>query len=326
MKLSARQFSPSAILKNSLKVILLAGEDEGLLSLKSQLLLKAFQDKFSIQTYSSSEILEKPELILGQQDLFSSPSKKESPSLYYLQHVGSSFKVLSETFSAKKDSDLLLLEAPSLSRTSALYKACEKSSVAVSVPFYEATDYDRSILLTQYFPDIDTPSKDILLSFLTPNLSLASQELAQLSLFCKNPKNLSVELIEKCFVSRETSQELEFSEALAQKNFSQIFKSYIQATHIEKVGLIRKSLYHFIRLNTVKSQLEKNIPYSIALKRLTPPLFFKQATMFEKCMKIWSSSQLLKAVALLKKAELLTKQQPEVDLTPLLYQLTKITC
>lgn len=325
MKLSARQFSPSAVLKNHVRVILLIGEDEGLLSLKSQILLDAFKKKLSIQTYHSSEITEKPELILGQEDLFFSSSKNDNPSLFYIRHVEASFKTPFEKFSKKKDENIILLEAPSLSRTSALYKACEKSTSAVAVPFYEATPHDRNVLLAKHFPDIDSSLKRTLLSFLASDLSLAAQELAQLSLVCKSPKHLSTELIERSFVSRETSQELEFSDALAQKNFTAILEHYTQAAVTEKVGLIRRALYHFMRLYTVKSELEKNVPYPLALKKLTPPLFFKQATSFEKALKVWSASQLLKAIVLLKKSELFSKKKSETDLTPLFHQLTKLS-
>ena len=132
-----------------------------------------------------------------------------------------------------------------------------------------------------------------------------------------------MKIIEDFFVSRETSQELEFSDALSQKNFCFALK-YLQGENTEKIALIRRSIYHFNRLYIVKSQLEKNISYPIALKKLTPPLFFKQAPSFEKSVKLWSSSQLLKAISLFKKSELLAKQNPEINLTPIFHQITKL--
>ena len=91
MKLSVRYFSHLFILKKFIRIVLLIGADEKLISLRSGFLIKNLRDKFFIFTYSSSEIVENPGLIFGQKGLFSCSIKKGKHCIFYIRNVTTTF-------------------------------------------------------------------------------------------------------------------------------------------------------------------------------------------------------------------------------------------
>ena len=62
MKLSARQFSPSAVLKNHVRVILLIGEDEGL---QVGYELDLYRKREATEQADKTKVLELPDIDLG---------------------------------------------------------------------------------------------------------------------------------------------------------------------------------------------------------------------------------------------------------------------
>jgi len=320
MKLLPRQFVSSIILDYSFKVILISSEDEGLLSIKSNIFFSSLSADWVVEKYYSSDIINNPQFILKQEALYYINNKKR---FIYIKYVNSIFSSIVLKFLSGISKDILFLEAPFLSRSSNLYKMCTSSKLSCSIYFYQSTLDDREILIFRYFPYINNNLKKVLLSLCSVNLFLVIQELSSLSLFCINFIDISEDIIEDFFSS------ISFANSISLNNcyyngFLDFCNYYIFFKSIEKIYFIRQAIYYLLRLFIVRSDIENNIRYHISIKKLKPSLLFFQENIFKRDVKIFSCSKILEAIVLLQRSEILIKNKPDIDFTPLVFQLIQL--
>ena len=73
-------------------------------------------------------------------------------------------------------------------------------------------------------------------------------------------------------------------------------------------SIIRATVNHFIRLYQCLAHIEDGETLQQALRRLRPPLFFKDEPLFRKQLTLWQADSALRAIALLSEGEIISKQ------------------
>ncbi|HCP00742.1 MAG: DNA polymerase III subunit delta [Alphaproteobacteria bacterium] len=206
-----------------------------------------------------------------------------------------------------------LIEAGALSARSSLRKLCEKRKDCAALPCYADDERAQGILarniLKESRIDIAPDALRTLTDFLGDDRLANRREVEKLALFVGPKKTVQVsDVIEAVGdIGAATMDETVFAAAGGDTvRLDRAIERFF-AEGGEPVGLIRSTQRHFQRMHRVAGLMDSGVRYDEAVKRLRPPVFWKQTGAFEQQVRSWSRGQLEQAIARLGEAELMLK-------------------
>ena len=286
------------IANSKLKAILLYGPDQGLASTRANVIAKILVPELSNSFRYHEMNFEnlKDEYATA---LYSMPLGG-GRKLIKINNASSFSKEFQNIFTNYKGNNITLFVAGDLPTSSDLRKFCETSEEAAIIACYP----DEGLQLQRYIElylkkqnyNIDQLGVQLLTNTLGGDRLYVNNELDKLMLYMGEEKNITDEE-----VLMLTSEPLEVNiDALcnyvADSNYQKIFESlsFLKRNNVNFMIIIRSLARYFLRLLQAKNHLGHNMSSADAIKKLYPPVFYKQVNNFTKQLNKWKKSDLIR--------------------------------
>jgi DNA polymerase-3 subunit delta len=318
MKLAYRDIEPFVKKPNpAARVILVYGPDSGLVNERCQTIGKSvvadLNDPFNVAALSV-EILTDDPARLG--DEAGAISMMGGDRLIKVSGGNDKLTVLLKSYLAEPSpSALVLVAAGELSTRSSLRKLCESAKNAAAVPCYVEDERDLTRFIRETLQAANLRADQDAVIWLAANISgdrgKVRSELDKLITY-KGEENSPVSLIDvqaACGAAgAQGFDDLVYN--VAGRNSKAALKAY--STLMEEgtafIAILRSMQNHFRRLHQVKSAMNQGAEMDMAMKKLSPPVFFKQAPAFRGQVNNWSLPALDSVIGRLTDLEAQCKQ------------------
>lgn len=298
MKLAFRDIEPFVKNPNkAARVILVYGPDSGLVTERSNIIGKSvvadLHDPFNVAALSASILNDDPAR-LG--DEAGAISMMGGDRLIRIDDGSDKItKLLKDYLEDPSPSALIVVSAGELSPRSSLRKLCESAKNAAAIPCYVEDERDLSRLIRETFHAANLRADNDAIGWLAANISgdraKVRSELDKLITYKGSEASpISITDVQAACGAAGAQGFDDLIYAVAGRNTKAAFKAY--ATLMEEgtafVAILRSLQNHFRRLHLVKSHMQNGLELDFALKKLNPPIFFKQSTAFKGQLNTWS--------------------------------------
>ncbi len=297
MKLAWKQIEP--FIKSpdaAARVILVYGPDNGLMRERAKTMGKTIvddlNDPFNAVTLTGEQLTEDPAKLM---DEASALSMMGGGRLIRIENAADKITpLLKDYLQAPSEQNLVILEAGELSPRSSLRKLCEKEKNAAAVPCYVEDERDIAGLVRRTMSDegyaIAGDAVTWLASSITGDRARARSEIEKLILYMGAEKQITLGHVHECCgeAGAQTMDNLVYS--VAGNNPQEALKAYtiLLGEGIPPIAILRALQNHFRKLHLTKARIAEGDTLESAIKRLSPPLFFKVAAPFKAQVNRWS--------------------------------------
>ena len=298
MKLAYRDIEPFVKKPNpAARVILVYGPDNGLVSERCNTIGKSvvedLNDPFNVAALSVEILAEDPARLSDEAGAI---SMMGGDRLIKINGGTDKITVILKSYLENpSDSALVLVSAGELSTRSSLRKLCESAKNAAAVPCYVEDERDLSRFIRETLQAANLRVDQDAVMWLAANISgdrgKVRSELEKLITY-KGDEASSVSLKDvqsACGAAgAQGFDDLVYN--VAGRNSKAALKAY--STLMEEgtafIAILRAMQNHFRRIHQVKSAISHGADMEMAMKKLSPPVFFKQAPAFRTQVNNWS--------------------------------------
>ncbi len=298
MKLAYRDIEPFVKKPNpAARVILVYGPDNGLVSERCNTIGKSvvedLNDPFNVAALSVEILAEDPARLSDEAGAI---SMMGGDRLIKINGGTDKITVILKSYLENpSDSALVLVSAGELSTRSSLRKLCESAKNAAAVPCYVEDERDLSRFIRETLQAANLRVDQDAVMWLAANISgdrgKVRSELEKLITY-KGDEGSSVSLKDvqaACGAAgAQGFDDLVYN--VAGRNSKAALKAY--STLMEEgtafIAILRAMQNHFRRIHQVKSAISQGADMEMAMKKLSPPVFFKQAPAFRTQVNNWS--------------------------------------
>lgn len=298
MKLSYREIEPFVKKPNpSARVILVYGPDSGLVRERADVMGKSvvqdLNDPFNVAALSTDILAEDPARLSDEAGAISMMGGDR-----LIKIDGGSDKittVLKAYLENPSPSALVIVKAGELSTRSSLRKLCESAKNAVAVPCYVEDERDLGRLIRETLQGAGLRVDNDAVMWLSANISgdraKVRSELEKLITY-KGDEQSPLSLVDAraaCGVAgAQGFDDLIYN--VAGGDARAALRAYYVLTEegTAFIAILRALQNHFRRLHQVKSVMRNGLEMDLAMKKLSPPVFFKQAPAFRGQVNMWS--------------------------------------
>ena len=299
------------------RVILIYGPDSGLVSERAMIIGKTvvedINDPFNVASLQTDALAEDPARL---QDEAGAISMMGGDRLIKIEDGGDKLTVLvKEYLENPSDSALVVIQAGELGPRSSLRKLCESAKNAAALPCYVEDERDVSRFIREALQAESLGAEPDAVMWLAANISGDRQkvksELEKLITY-KGDEKTPVSLVDVQAICGaagvQSFDDLVYN--VAGRNSKAALKAYATLTEegVPFIAILRALQNHFRRLHMTKSHMEDGLDMESAMKKLSPPVFFKQAPMFKGQINSWSLPVLNQIMGKLSTLEAQCKQ------------------
>lgn len=302
MKLSFRDIEPFVKKPDpAARVILIYGPDSGLMKERSKIIgltvVADINDPFNAATLRTDALEGDPARLM---DEASAISMMGGDRLIRIEDAADKLTPLIKSYlEAPSPHALVILEAGELGPKSTLRLLCEKAKNAAALPCYVEDERDLARLIRETLQGENIGIESDAAAWLAASISgdrlKARSELEKLITY-KGTDKTPVTLEDVRAICGEAGalalDDLVY--AAAGNDGVRALKTYNQLTEegTAFVVVLRALQNHFRRLHLVRAYMEEGEMQDIAIKKLSPPLFFKQEPAFRAQLQRWSLKSL----------------------------------
>lgn len=335
MKISAAR--ADTFLQNpdaAVRAILLYGPDAGLVRERGQSFAKrqAGQDDSFAITEVSGDALKKDGAILSDASRSLSLMSDGEPVVRVRNVADACASTIESWLSDGAGLKPAVFEAGELAPRSKLRQLFEKRDDAASIGCYADEGQSLDALVRQHLGQVNLSIERDAMTLLTSRLGAdrfaVRQELDKLLLYKGNSeKSITVEDVDAVIGDVKSSVLGDLAMAVGGGDLSAMLTmlSRARAEDINAVAILRAVQRHFDRLLTVQAEMTTGARVDEAIKRLRPPVFFKQAPAFSRQATSWPVPHINRALTLLLEAERDCKSGLSIDVALCERALTQIT-
>ncbi|MEM6414625.1 MAG: DNA polymerase III subunit delta [Pseudomonadota bacterium] len=312
----------------SKEAVLLYGPDSGLVRERATLLAKNIvadlKDPFNYIELADADLKTDPTRLYDEATALSFSGGKR---VIRLRTVGdgatSSAKSLINDLDNGiiKPNALILIEAGDLSKNSKLRKLFEGAEKATTIPCYEDGADDVRALAQQMAAHeglhFTQDALDLTISLLGEDRGITRAELDKLILFA-GPKEtrpndskseITIDTVSHCLVDTISDAMDSVANAATDGNLKELAINLYRSKTAggSAIGLLRALQRSLARLQAAQQSISKGASPGDAMKRLRPPIFYKEQKAFANRLSRWPLSQLEHAHAILVETELKAK-------------------
>ncbi len=294
----------------SRRLILIYGPDTGLVSERTQALVKAHlgvqNDPFALVRLDGDQLASDPmkladeaytmALFGGQRVIWiKAGSKPFNPALLPL-------------FADMPPNTSVFVEAGNLKNGHALRKAFEDHRQALAIPCFNDGDVDIHRLIDTELKKanltIEQEARELLAHHLGGDRLASKQEINKLCLYCYGGETITVTDVQQSVgdVSQLSLDELLDAMALGHIDHVVSYANRLLTEGGSASVLCGQALRHMSQLQLARSEIDKGKTTLEALRVFVPPIFYKRKTNIERQLNIWSLSKLDQAISTLMKA------------------------
>lgn len=209
---------------------------------------------------------------------------------------------------------LLILEAPGLTSRSKLRALVEKAPDAAAIACYPEEGRSLQGTIRQVLAErglgIEAEALDYLTGQLGADQAQTRQELEKLALYVGEVKRVDLAAAEAC-VGEAASLSLEdalFAATSGDRAGADRALRVAMAEGATAIGIIRAALMHLQRLHRARLAMARGASAPQAAKEVRPPVFFRRLPDFTRALSGWSVEGLERAMNALLAAELACKR------------------
>lgn len=317
MKLGYRDIEP--FIKSpspEARVILVYGPDHGLMKERAAIMGKSvvedLNDPFNVAVLSDEVLAEDPARLSDEANAMSMMGGQR---LVRIERAGDKLTTLIKDYLENpNDGALVILEAGELGPRSSLRQACEKAKNAAAVPCYVEDERDLNRTIQAILSEAGKQADQDAIIWLATNISgdrrKVRMELEKLITY-KGEEPGSISLLdaqEACGASGARSlDDLVFHVGSGQKEDALKTYQTLLEEGVPVIAILRALQNHFRRLHQTQSHIQDGENTEIAMKKLSPPVFFKQSRAFQSQLTRWPAPKLSKALDRLSQVEAQSK-------------------
>lgn len=318
MKLTFRDIEPFVKKPNPLaRVILVYGPDGGLMKERAASVGKSvvadLNDPFNVAVLNADDLTDDPAR-LG--DEASAMSMMGGDRLVRVENAGDKLTPLIKEYLANPNPHaLIVLEAGELGPKSSLRALCEKLPNAAALPCYVEDERDMGRLVRETLQSAGLSAEPdavtALASAITGNRVKARSELEKLITY-KGGDRSPVSLADVYATCGDAgAQDLDMLVyAVASREPARALKALgtLEEEGIAQIALLRSLQNHFRKLHLCAALMKEGASAEEAMKKLSPPIFFKQEAAFRSQIARWPLESLSSVLQRLSDLEAQTKQ------------------
>ncbi|HRQ61172.1 MAG TPA: DNA polymerase III subunit delta [Alphaproteobacteria bacterium] len=319
MKLAFRDIEPFVKKPDpAARVVLVYGPDSGLMKERAASIGKSvvadLSDPFAVAVLNADGLAEDPARL---NDEAYAISMMGGGRLIRVENAGDKITPLVKDYLANPNQlALIVLEAGELGPKSSLRALCEKAANAAAVPCYVEDERDLGRLIRETLQgsglSAESDAVTALASAIAGNRAKARSELDKLITYkgterspvslddvlaiCGDAGALDMDRLTYAVAGREPAAALKALESLSSEG-------------IAEIALLRALQSHFRKLHYCASLMADNgMDAETAMKKLTPPIFFKQEGPFRAQLSRWNLQSVANVLQKLSELEGQTKQ------------------
>ena len=318
MKLAYRQIesfvkSPDPVAR----VILVYGPDYGLVRERSEMIgrsiVEDLHDPFNVAVLNSATLAEDPARLSDEAGAI---SMMGGDRLIRIEEGGDKLTILIKNYlEAPSQSTLVIIQAGELGPRSSLRKLCESAKNAAAVPCYIEEGQDVARYIRDYVSGGGYSIGSDAVQWLSQNISgdrlRMRSELEKLLIYKGDLSDLIslADVQEACGVSGTQGLD-DLVMSVGGRDTQGAMRSFATLSQegVNFVVILRSLQNHFRRLHMVRCYLNEGVELDAALKKLSPPVFFKQAPAFKSQGNSWSFDLLEHVMTHLRDLEAQCKQ------------------
>jgi len=298
MKLTFRQIEPFVKSPDpKARVVLVYGPDNGLMRERAKTIglsiVNDYSDPFNVAVLSAEQLADDPARLIDEAHAI---SMMGGGRLIRIENAGDKLTTLIKDYlKDPSEHNLVILEAGELGPRSSLRKACESSKNAAALPCYVEDERDLSRLIRDTLQEANINIEPDAMTWLAVNISGNRQkvrsELEKLITY-KGSETTPLTLVDAqaaCGAAGVDSLDtLVYSAGGGRPK--EALKAYdtLLGEGVPFITMLRSLQNHFRRLHVAKSRMERGESPEAAMKKLAPPIFFKQESAFKAQLQRWS--------------------------------------
>lgn len=295
--------------------ILIYGNDYGQVTQTVEQVIKklASQPKtiFNFAQFSYDEVLKNPESLYNECHLLTITQEKRTILITDADKAPPTW--LKELLSAKNMNVNIIFKAAELPASSALRKFFEQASNLAILPCYHD---DKSALrqlinttLVKKKLSIEPKAIDYLVNNIGADRLIAVSELNKIVLLKEEGQRITLDDVVGLTIHNSDVTVDEFCYNLILGNFADFEKNLLQLieSKMNIITIIRALLRIYQQCLKVVTLHGQGMGYEESVKKLTPPIFFKQVDIFIQCCRKLDMEKILNRIAQLNELELRCK-------------------
>ena len=215
---------------------------------------------------------------------------------------------------------LVIIEAGELEKRSKLRGLCEgESPITVGIPCYveDGTARQRTINDILKTEGLTAPRDivQLLADTLPPDRIAMRSELEKLSLYARGKKSIALEDVQAVLHNSAAAEmdDLIHATAGGDARRAEILLNHLFAEQTSPVAILRAAQRHFMRLQLARAQCDNGLSASEAVKKLSPPVFWKFVEPMTRQVQRWPSGHIEKMLHRLYEAEAAVKRTGTPD-------------
>ncbi|MCK5374407.1 MAG: DNA polymerase III subunit delta [Alphaproteobacteria bacterium] len=281
----------------SARVILVYGPDNGLVRERAAIIGKTvvedLNDPFNVAALSNEGLIEDPARL---PDEASAISMMGGDRLIRIDGGSDKITMLLKAYLKNPvESALVVIQAGELSPRSSLRKLCESAKNAAALPCYVEDERNVAGFIRTKLQEENMHIEPDAISWLASNIAgdrgRVRSELEKLITY-KGTEDSSPISLAQAQAACGNAKQQSFDDlvyALGAKRSAQALKAYSILTEegTAFIAIIRSLQNHFRRLHITKSYVQSGMDIDSAMKKLSPPVFFKQALQFKGQVNNW---------------------------------------
>ncbi|MFK7839282.1 MAG: DNA polymerase III subunit delta [Bdellovibrionales bacterium] len=273
-----------------MRVILIYGPDSGLMKERAKLIgesvVEDINDPFNAVTLNTTSLADDPARLSDEANAMSMMGGKR---LIRVEDAGDKLTTFIKAYlEAPNENAVIILEAGELSPRSSLRKLCEKERQTAALPCYVEDERDLATLVRETIQSANLTIEPDAIRWLAVNIAgnrqKARSELEKLITY-KGNDNTPITQEEALEICGETGAAAldEFIYAVANQQNEKSLRLLAQMSEegIVFMVILRSLQNHFRKLHLAKSAIEQGDNLESAMKKLSPPIFFKQQNAFK---------------------------------------------
>lgn len=318
MKLAWKEIEPFVKSPNpKARAILIYGPDDGLMRERASSIGKSIvadlNDPFNVTALSGDALSDDPARL---SDEAKSMSMMGGARLIRIESANDKLTVLLKEYLADPSAEnLVILEAGELGPKSSLRMLFEKAPNAAALPCYVDDERAVSGLIRQTLSEAGYSIQGDAAAWLAQNIAgdrkRARSELDKLIIYMGSAsKNVTLQdAMAACGEAGDQSLD-DLLYAIGAGKTEAALRAYnkLLAEGTAIVPILRSLQNHFRRLHFTKSLMAEGMGADDAMKKLQPPIFFKNADPFKAQLRKWNEDRLLSILSRLSQVEAQTKQ------------------
>jgi len=300
-------------------VILLHGQDEGLISERTHALINFYvknkNDPFSMTRINSKMLSDDADLLENEINTYGLIGDRK------VVFIDLSSELTSEQVDTIKNGNgdpLIIIKAGELKSSSKIKILCDKDQNFISIPCYQLTSNDLSALLNSKLSErklsMDSNTKQLIISSIGRNYLESLTEINKILDPFAEGHHISREHVEQSLVSSENILINDLVDCVFEKNtqlVSTLHHSVLQTISSSQILIIINN--HIMKLLELLNEKENSgLSNNDIISKSKPPIFFKRHPSLIRQLSIWKIEQIKKSLEFISDATITSRHHAEI--------------